>query len=82
MYCFSESIQGMMETLLDSGICEKFDNVEACMQNLPPFWDALAKAMFDAETGWFSSQYLCHVSEKIPCGQKYIGGGSKTIDIP
>merc|ERR1712020_245299 len=56
-----EAIQGMLDMLVESGVCEKFpDNVEECMLNLPVFWNALAKAMFDAETGWFSSQYLCH----------------------
>merc|ERR1712141_552519 len=58
-----ESIQVMLEMLLESGVCEKFpDNVEECMLNLPPFWNAVATAMFDARTGWFSSQYLCHAA--------------------
>merc|ERR1719431_983376 len=53
-------IEEMLDALLQSGVCQKFDNVEGCMQNLPVFWDTVAKALFDAKTGWFSSRYLCH----------------------
>ena len=46
-------------------VCADAPAEENCEENLPIFWAAIAKTLFDPERGWFNPQFLCSVIIKL-----------------